>query len=71
MNWDRIESEWPQLLRSAKAEWPIFSDNDLIEIGGDRTRLVMALQEGYGWSKGRAVTEAEGWRQSLLAHVRQ
>jgi hypothetical protein len=65
MDWDRIKSNWKVHGAVAMQRWDRLDESDLEMIGGDRDRLVVFLQDLYGWGKERGETEAELWRQTL------
>jgi len=51
MNWETIESNWPQFKGRMKAEWSAFTDDHLDAIAGNRDQLSSKIQEFYGVSK--------------------
>jgi uncharacterized protein YjbJ (UPF0337 family) len=65
MNWDRINANWKLHGAQAKERWDRFTDNDLVMIDGNRDKLVVHLQDLYGYGMQRAEIEAEDWRGRL------
>lgn len=54
MNWDQVKGNWNQVKGAAKVKWGKLSDDDLLEIDGERDKLVGKLQEAYGIGKEEA-----------------
>jgi uncharacterized protein YjbJ (UPF0337 family) len=61
MNWDQIEGKWKQMKGTLRDKWGKLTDDDLERIGGNKDKLVGALQERYGWERDQAERESENW----------
>lgn len=61
MNWDQIEGKWKQLAGSVKAKWGDLTDDEIMEIDGNREKLEGKLQEKYGRTKEQAQAEVDHW----------
>ncbi len=58
MNSDIVKGKWNELKGTVKQKWGDLTDDDLLEIEGNRERLVGKLQQRYGRSREDAETEA-------------
>lgn len=58
MNNDIVKGKWNELKGTVKQKWGDLTDDDLLEIEGNRERLVGKLQQRYGRSREDAETEA-------------
>lgn len=61
MNWDIIEGRWEQAKGSVKEQWGKLTDDDLMEIRGDRQQFVGKIQERYGIARDEAEREVDNW----------
>jgi uncharacterized protein YjbJ (UPF0337 family) len=61
MNWDQIEGQWKQLVGSVKAKWGDLTDDEIMEIDGNREKLEGKLQVKYGRTKEQAQAEVDEW----------
>lgn len=59
MNNDIVKGKWNELKGTVKQKWGDLTDDDLLEIEGNRERLVGKLQQRYGRSREDAETEAK------------
>ena len=48
MSWDNIAIHWVGLQASAKKRWSRLTDEQLVEIGGQRDKLAMSIRQAYG-----------------------
>jgi len=64
MNWDRVESNWRPLRGKFREQWSLLNDNQLESIAGKRERLLLALQETYGFSREDAERSVSAWEGS-------
>ncbi len=65
MNWDRIEGNWKQLTGNVKSQWGKLTDDDLVEIKGNREVLEGKLQERYGIAKDEVKRQVDTWSSDL------
>jgi uncharacterized protein YjbJ (UPF0337 family) len=61
MTWDQLKSQWKQMKGSVKNEWDKLTDDDLTQIGGDKDKLTVRLQEKYGIPREEAQRRADEW----------
>jgi len=65
INWDQIAGKWKQLGGEAKRQWGKLTDDELIEIAGDRDILSGKIQEKYGIAKEHADIQVDRWADQL------
>ncbi len=58
---DMLKGGWKQLKGNAKKHWGKLTDDDLMEIDGNKDILLGKLQERYGYSKAEAEKDYENW----------
>ncbi len=61
VNRDVLMGKWKQLRGKARQQWGKLTDNQLDQVGGDYERLVGVLQENYGYTREKAMREADVW----------
>lgn len=54
MNKDTLKGKWKQMVGSAKEAFGDFTDDELMELEGDRDKFVGKVQERYGIAKDEA-----------------
>ena len=57
MNEDILKGKWNELKGAAKIKWGKLTDDDMMEVSGDKDKLVGLLQTKYGYSKEKAEQE--------------
>lgn len=57
MNEDTFEGKWKQAKGQIKQWWGELTDDDLMQVEGNRDKLVGKLQERYGYTRQRADDE--------------
>lgn len=65
MDGERVAANWLVYAPQAQARWDRLSDIDLEEIGGNRDKLIIYLEDIYGYGKQRAETDADDWYDGL------
>lgn len=65
INWDTISGQWKQYAGEAKRKWGDFTDDELMEINGNREILAGKLQEKYGIAKDKADEQIDKWASEL------
>ena len=58
---DMLKGNWKQLKGNVKKQWGKLTDDDMMEIEGNKDILVGKLQERYGYSKAQAEKEYDTW----------
>jgi uncharacterized protein YjbJ (UPF0337 family) len=61
MNWDIVKGKWNQLKGEGRKQWGKLTDDDWMQIAGEKDKLIGKLQERYGWSREEAVRSAEAY----------
>ena len=54
MNFESLKGQWQQMKGEAKRQWGKLTDDDLMEIDGNKDILIGKLQERYGYSRAQA-----------------
>jgi uncharacterized protein YjbJ (UPF0337 family) len=54
---DVFEGMWKQTKGQVRQWWGQLTDDDVEKIGGQKDKLLGALQERYGWTRARAEDE--------------
>ena len=57
MNKNSLRGDWNMIKGKVKQKWGKLTDDDLMEINGQRDQLVGKLQKRYGLAKERAEKE--------------
>jgi uncharacterized protein YjbJ (UPF0337 family) len=60
-NRDILMGKWKQVRGMVREQWGKLTDNQIDQIGGDYDRLVGTLQENYGYTREKAMEEADRW----------
>ena len=58
---DMFKGAWKQLKGNVKKQWGKLTDDDMMEIDGNKDVLVGKLQERYGYSRAQAEKDYETW----------
>ena len=64
-NWENIADKWVQLSGEVKKQWGIFTEDEVLEINGDREVLTGKIQEKYGIAKVYADRQIDKWASKL------
>jgi uncharacterized protein YjbJ (UPF0337 family) len=59
MNQDVLTGQWKQMRGELKAWWGKLADDDFERIGGQKDKLIGAIQEKYGYAREKAQQEVE------------
>jgi hypothetical protein len=68
MNWQTVKDDWQRLKGSAARHWSRLDGETLEQIGGNRTRLMEALQDEYDLTLEEAGVEADRWADTVSEH---
>jgi uncharacterized protein YjbJ (UPF0337 family) len=63
--WDRVKGQWKQFTGQVKKQWGNLTDDELMEINGNREILAGKLQEKYGIAKDEAHKQIDKWANDL------
>jgi uncharacterized protein YjbJ (UPF0337 family) len=61
MNSDQLAGKWQQMKGEAKVQWGKLTDDDLMQIGGQKDKLIGKVQERYGYAKEEAQRRVDDW----------
>lgn len=61
MNWDQVEGKWKEMTGNVKAKWGDLTDDELMEIDGNREVLEGKIQARYGKTKEQARDEVDAF----------
>jgi len=64
-NWEQIAGKWKQIRGEAKKRWGKLTDDELMQVNGDREILAGRIQEKYGIAKKEAHQEIDDWADKL------
>jgi len=53
-NWEQIAGQWKQVRGEAKKKWGKLTDDELLQVDGNRDILAGKIQEKYGIAKEKA-----------------
>lgn len=59
--WDQIAGKWKQATGEVKKQWGDLTDDELMEINGNRDILAGKIQERYGVAKEEANRQIDEW----------
>jgi uncharacterized protein YjbJ (UPF0337 family) len=65
INWDIISGQWTQHIGEVKKKWGHLTDDELLEIKGNRDILAGKIQEKYGIAKDDANKQIDDWAKRL------
>jgi uncharacterized protein YjbJ (UPF0337 family) len=63
--WDQIAGKWKQATGEVKKQWGDLTDDELMEINGNRDILAGKIQERYGVAKEEANRQIDEWANKL------
>ncbi len=58
---DMLKGAWKQMKGSVKKQWGKLTDDDLMQIDGNKDMLIGKLQQRYGYSKAEAEKNYDQW----------
>ena len=63
--WEQIAGKWKQFGGEVKKKWGKLTDDEVMQINGNRDILAGKLQEKYGLAKEAANTQIDEWAKAL------
>lgn len=63
--WDQVAGKWKELSGEAKKRWGDLTDDELLEIKGDRDILAGKIQQKYGIAKEEANRQIDEWADKM------
>ena len=64
-NWEQIAGQWKQVKGEARKKWGKLTDDELMQIDGNRDILAGKLQEKYGIAKEDVNKQIDEWAAKL------
>lgn len=64
--WDQVEGNWVEFKGLVKERWGELTDDDLLQIQGERQQLVGRIQQTYGISLDEADAQVREWETSVV-----
>ena len=64
MKTDQVAGNWKQLKGKLKEKWGKLTDDDLIQINGQREQLEGLIQQRYGLAKDMVRKDVDTWLKS-------
>lgn len=63
--WHQVAGKWKELTGEAKKRWGDLTDDDMMEVNGDRDILAGKIQQRYGIAKEDAHKQIDEWQNKL------
>lgn len=67
---DMLKGAWKQLKGNVKKQWGKLTDDDMMQIDGNKDLLIGKLQERYGYSRTQAEADYDRWLTAQRAENR-
>jgi uncharacterized protein YjbJ (UPF0337 family) len=65
MNWEQIAGKWKQVSGEAKKQWGNLTDDELMQVNGNREVLAGKIQEKYGIAREDVNKQIDEWANKL------
>lgn len=65
LNWDTVAGKWKQYSGEVKKQWGKLTEDELMEVNGDREILAGKIQVKYGITKEQAHQQVDDWFDKL------
>jgi len=59
MNWTTMQGNWTEAKGKVKTKWGRLTDDDLMQVSGNKDRLVGVIQQKYGIARDKAEEQLE------------
>lgn len=63
--WTDLQANWQDSIGSIKDRWADLTEEELLNVNGDREALVSLVQEKYGLARDAAENEVNDWASTL------
>ncbi|MDZ4671510.1 MAG: CsbD family protein [Phototrophicales bacterium] len=63
--WDKIAGQWKQFSGDIKKRWGDLTDDEMMEINGNREVLAGKIQERYGIAREEANKQIDEWQDEV------
>jgi uncharacterized protein YjbJ (UPF0337 family) len=64
-NWEQIAGQWKQVKGEARKRWGKLTDDDFMQVDGNRDILAGKIQEKYGIAKEDVNQQIDEWAAKL------
>ena len=64
-SWNKVDGKWKQVSGEIKKQWGKLTDDEILEVNGDREILAGKIQEKYGIAKEHADRQIDKWADKL------
>jgi uncharacterized protein YjbJ (UPF0337 family) len=64
-NWEQIAGQWKQVKGEARKKWGKLTDDELMQVDGNRDILAGKIQEKYGIAKEDVTKQIDEWAAKL------
>ncbi len=64
MNWTTLQGNWNETKGKVKSKWGRLTDDDLMQVQGQKDRLVGVIQQKYGLARDKAEEQLEEFLSS-------
>jgi len=59
MNWSTVQGNWKEAKGKVKSKWGRLTDDDLMQVEGNKDRLLGVIQQKYGLARDKAEAQLE------------
>lgn len=63
--WDQIKGAWKQITGKVREEWGDFTDDEIMQMNGERDQLVGKIQQKYGMAREDAQRQVDDWSRRV------
>jgi uncharacterized protein YjbJ (UPF0337 family) len=64
-NWEQLAGQWKQVKGEARKKWGKLTDDELMQVDGNRDILAGKIQEKYGIAKEDVNKQIDEWAAKL------
>jgi uncharacterized protein YjbJ (UPF0337 family) len=64
-NWEQIAGQWKQVKGEARKRWSALTNDELLQVDGNRDILAGKIQEKYGIAKEDVNKQIDEWAAKL------
>jgi uncharacterized protein YjbJ (UPF0337 family) len=63
--WDKVAGKWKQFSGEVRSRWGKLTDDEVMQMNGERDKLAGRIQELYGVTKDEANKQIDEWSERL------
>lgn len=67
--WDKIKGNWKQFTGQVREKWGELTNDEVMEMRGEREQLVGRIQERYGIAREEAERQVDEWATNVKSHL--